>query len=440
MALMLVPIIGAFGMAAEGSRWFVAQRGAQNAADAAVIAAARNACDPADPCHTTALQPTYEQEARSVTSKFGFTHDGGDVVVAASDTWPCPSGGSTCYSVLLTLKSPVYLTRIAGFNGDATAASGQPAQTITALAVAKRMPGTSYCITAYSSNTQAIRFNGGPNIDLTGCDLLAPNGGASCNAHNGDTIRYADVGNTGDGKNCGTERSYDGTATDYYAGLASRLPNPATACSGVYPQTKKTGNNNNDLPASNLLSGSRAFSIASPLCGDQQLTGNLTVTGESVMVIENGRLDLNGYTLSVASGGHLTIIFGGTNNVTASHYVMSSKNGGVLDFSAPNSGDWSGVAIYQDPNLTGSKADLNMSYDGNTPQFKVTGLVYASKANIEIKGAINHASGGDACLAFVVNTLLVSGTGSIFANPTRECDRAGLTELNRVIDKVVLVQ
>ncbi len=438
MALMLVPIIGAFGMAAEGSRWFVAQRGAQNAADAAVIAAARNACDPSDTCHTTALQPTFEEEARSVTSKFGFTHDGGDVDVTATNTWPCPGGGNTCYSVLVTLKSPVYLTRIAGFSGDATAASGQPAQTITALAVAQRMPGTSYCITAYSSDSQAIRFNGTPSLDLTGCDLLAPNGGASCNAHSGDTIRYADVGNVGDGKNCGTERSYDGTATDYYAGLASSIP--SNSCSGSYPQRVKTGQGKDHLASgsSNYISGSQGTQTR---CGDVELSADVTFTGNSTLTIYNGWLNLGGHKLTVASGGSLTIILTGTAGNFDHTIVDIKKSGvttsGVIDYSAPDSGTWSGVAIYQNPALT---QNINMTVSGNNPQFNITGLIYASKAQIEISGAINHATAGDACIAFVVNTLLIQGDGSIFANPTRECDRAGLTELNRVIDKVVLVQ
>ena len=86
---------------------------------------------------------------------------------------------------------------------------------------------------------------------------------------------------------------------------------------------------------------------------------------------------------------------------------------------------------------TGTYDDFTVS--GNNPQFNVTGLIYAPNGNVAISGAINHATAGDACLAFIVKTLQIQGTGSIFAYPTRQCDRAGLTNLNKVNNRVVLV-
>jgi hypothetical protein len=433
MALMLVPVIGSFGFAAEASRWFVSQRGAQNAVDAAVIAAARNNCAATDACHTVGLLPTYDSEAKSVTREFGFTHSGGDVNVVTSNAWPCPGGGNDCYSVLMTLKSPVYLLRITGFNGDATAASGQPAQTIQALAVARRQPGSGFCITAYGDDDDAILFQGAAALDLTGCDLFAPNGGASCNAHTGDTIRYAHVNTAGDGKDCGAERTTPIESADAYAALAGSIP--ADTCGGNYPQRAKSGQNKNHVPAGpNLLPAGTYGSLTR--CGDVELAADITFTGESVLTIHNGWLNLNGKKLSVAAGGHLTIIFSGTAG-SYEHHVTSTSNGAVIDFAAPTSGTWSGVAIYQNPALTDG---VDMLVAGNNPEFNITGLIYAPNAEVELSGAINHATAGDACLAFVVDTLRINGTGSIFAYPTRQCDRAGLTELDRVLDRVVLVQ
>lgn len=444
MALMLVPVIGSFGFAAEASRWFVSQRGAQNAVDAAVIAAARNNCAATDACHTVGLLPTYDSEAKSVTKEFGFTHNGADVDVATSNAWPCPGGGNDCFSVLMTLKSPVYLLRITGFNGDTTAASGQPAQLIQALAVARRLPGSGFCITAYGAADNAIQFQGAAALDLTGCDLYAPNGGASCNAHTGDTIRSAYVNTAGDGKDCGSERTTALDSANAYAALASNIPAADVNCPGgtyaeKYPQSPRTGASKNTVGATKQLSGTRSFSASAPLCGDHKLTGNLTVTGDSVMVIENGRLDLAGYSLTVATDAHLTIVFGGTNTAgqTPDHIVMSTVNGAVIDYPAPMGGTWSGVALYQDPALTDG---VDMLVSGSNPEFNITGLIYAPKAEVELSGAINHATAGDACLAFVVDTLRINGTGSIFAYPTRQCDRAGLTALDKVYDKVVLVQ
>jgi len=62
------------------------------------------------------------------------------------------------------------------------------------------------------------------------------------------------------------------------------------------------------------LTGSLTWPATKFFCGDVQLTGNVNLTTASpgtVMVIENGRLDLNGFTLATQPGSALTIIFSG---------------------------------------------------------------------------------------------------------------------------------
>jgi hypothetical protein len=185
-----------------------------------------------------------------------------------------------------------------------------------------------------------------------------------------------------------------------------------------------------NVDATRQLAGSYDWSTPRIICGDVKLSGNVTVTApNSVLMIGNGRLDLAGHTLRTAGEGSLTLVFGGTTASSGSgfeHYPMSSVSGGALDIAAPTTGPYAGVALFQDPALNGSRNRLDFSYAGNRPAFNVTGLIYLPNARFQIAGAINHHTAGLACIAVVADKIRVSGTGAIFAEPTRDCDRAGL--------------
>src|SRR6202043_3309138 len=131
---------------------------------------------------------------------------------------------------------------------------------------------------------------------------------------------------------------------------------PTNNCSS-YPQ-EPAKKKDSPLPAANQWSGSMNFGpTTAVLCGDQQLVGDTTINN-AVVVIENGQLDTNGYTLR---GSGLTIVFSGTND---SSYQHVPSGGGTFDISAPTSGTWSGVALYQDPALT---TNVDVSAAGNSP-------------------------------------------------------------------------
>ena len=156
------------------------------------------------------------------------------------------------------------------------------------------------------------------------------------------------------------------------------------------------------------------------MCGDLQLTGNVTATASpsGVLVIENGQLDTNGYTFQTTSGSGLTVIFSGTSG----SYTHAPTGGGTLDIAAPTSGVWSGVAIYQDPSLT---TGVDISAAGNSPTWDITGLVYLPHASVTFSGAVNKSSNGNACFALVVDNITINGTGDILTHGG--CASAGLT-------------
>jgi len=392
-------VIGALGLGIEVGFWRVHQRAMQNAADAAAIAAATNSTS------------GYAAEAAAVAAQYGFQNGTGQIAVSVTN--PATAAGCTrsCYQVTISDNVPLLLSQVVGYRGS-TSVGGQRMSTLTATAVATTTVAYSYCVLALaSSGKQGITSDGSPTVNLNGCNTMS-NTSATCNGHNLNAA-VGDAGGTNNG--CGiTQRSNVQTQSDAFASLASNLP--ANSCSGTYPQ-EPTKTHDPPLPASNLLYGNLSSNGVKILCGDQQLTGNVTLN-DTLLVIENGQLDTNGFTFS---GTNLTIAFSGTN---AAGYTHAPTGGGTLDIAAPTSGTWSGVAIYQDPALT---KGMDIAAAGNSPTWNLTGLVYLPHSSVTLNGAVNKSSQGLTCFELVVDNLTINGTGSIFQNDT-QCAAAGLNQ------------
>jgi Flp pilus assembly protein TadG len=403
MGILLPVLVGTVGLGFEVGNWYQVNRGMQNAADSAAIAAATNASS------------NYNVEALAVAAQYGFVNGANNVTVTATNAATCPAGGNTCYGVTITGVVPLYLSQVVGFKGTTTV-NGVPQTSLSATAVAGQgSTPVPLCMLALDKTVGivALQTNGAPKANMARCSIMS-NASATCNGHN----LGADNGlAAGTDNGCGVaEYSNVPVVADPYAHLASNIP---TNTCGSYPQehAKKNGTR---LPASNLWTGTQALSGNAQVCGDLQLTGDVTINtpaAGAVLVIENGQLDTNGHTLTSSSGSGLTVVFTGTN---AAGYTYAPTGGGTLNVAAPTSGVWSGVAIFQDPKLT---TGVDISAAGNSPTWDITGLVYLPNSNVTFSGAVNKSSNGQSCV-LVVNTILINGTGSILS--TGGCAAAGL--------------
>jgi len=135
--------------------------------------------------------------------------------------------------------------------------------------------------------------------------------------------------------------------------------------------------------------------------------------------------------LQTAAGSALTIIFTGTTG----SYTHAPTGGGALDFPAPTSGIWKGIAIYQDPALT---TGVDISAAGNSPTWKITGVVYLPHSSVTFSGAVNKSSNGASCFELVVDNIAINGTGSILANGS--CAAAGVTLPTNNVGAIALVE
>lgn len=431
-ALLLVPLMGMFALGGEVASWMTVQRSLQNAADSAAVAAGTSG-------DATVVngQAAYYWEAQGVAANYSL---GSNVTVSAVSTTasPCPSG-QTCYKVTITRTVPLLLVGIVGYSGNATL-NGANAQTITATAMARGATGAaSLCILALGGDiTSGVTANGTPKSNLNTCSV-ASNGDTSCNGANS-------LQNTGNGygyfsDTCGSNvfsgcASYNGCAAKFSDNLdLNRMTSAArtadlNTCGGSFPQEGP------HLPTSNKWNAAPSVSSSSDtvFCGDVQLQKDIAITGPGTIVIENGQLDMNGHNLT-ATG--VTLVFSGTTSSTSTHIVDDTSNPGnksTLKLSAPSSGTYGGVAMYQDPTLT---SGVDWSSAGSGPNWEITGLAYLPHANVTISGSID-ASNAENCVGLVVNTLNFNG-GGYFANYTG-CKNSGTVLPTAPFARTTLVQ
>lgn len=427
MAFLLPIMVGGLGLGFEVSNWYLQTRSMQNAADAAAIAAASNG------------RSNYDVEAKAVTAQYGFVSGTNNVIVTASNTAACPAGGNTCYSVTISSVVPLYLSQVVGYTGDTTA-NGVKEKTLSSAAVAKQATVQQpICLLGLSQAGQALRTDGAPNSNFTGCSVMS-NSDANCNGSNLQA-NYGLAHGTNNG--CGNKQeSGVPIVPDPYSALATNIPtNTCGSGANAYPQ-EPVKKKDPALPAKNNWSVSKSLSGNVQMCGDVQLTGDVIINTPdnligATLVIENGQLDLNGHTLSTANGSAVTIVFSGTagnythapidNSGGGGQSIICGTNGSCLNIQAPSSpsAPFASIAIYQDPNMT---TPTNFTYAGNSPTWDITGAVYMPYASVDMKGAINKSANGAVCMVMVANDVTVDGTGSIYAQTPdgSGCKSAGL--------------
>jgi Flp pilus assembly protein TadG len=420
MAFLLPVIVGGLGLGFEASNWYLQTRAMQNAADSAVIAAATN------------NGSNYDVEAKAVAAQYGFVNGTNNVTITASNTATCPAGGNTCYGVTITGMVPLFLSQVVGYAGDTTV-NGVKEKTLSSAAIAKKSTKQQpICLLALSNSGTALRTNGAPNSDFTGCTIMS-DATSTCNGSNLKAT-YGLAHGTNNG--CGiTQESNIPVVNDPYLAMKNNIPaNTCGTKANNFPQLTKKGST---WSGGTSWSGSKNLNGTLQMCGDVQLTGNVVIntpdskTG-AVLVIENGQLDLNGFTLSTANGSAVTIVFSGvTTNPTGNYQHIptdnSSGQGGVLNIQAPSGSSalFQGMAIYQDPNLT---TGVDITYKGNNPDWKISGGVYLPNSNVQISGAVSQSTNGADCFTMITSTVWINGTSNIYQQSPdgSGCKQAGL--------------
>lgn len=461
VALMFVPILGIMGLAAEASSWMLTGRAMQNAADAAVIAAANTAYQEcllyeANNNSTTCTSNTntnYVYTGKAVTSNYGFSDGSGNVSVSVATT-TCPTGNSAittslpCYKVAVSKTLPIFLVKVVGYNGNS---NGSQLITSQAIAGAVTNVPSPLCLLALGTyvgngaNGYAFNSSGGQSINLAGCPVGAM-GNMKCDGSNLGAPYGVATGTDGGSAGCGVVGLNGQSITNPYSNLASNVP--ANTCSTYSLQTVSS----TDLSSP----GTKIF------CGSVTLpSGTNTISGgDHVWVIENGILNMNGATLQTAAESGVVIIFTSPSTTKLNQYLFDNNSSntpgvsttynlgannwnagyiagsGTLNISSPSSGAWKGMTLYQDPTpwpTTGNNKTYNWTYNGASSGFVIdlSGVMYMPNANMTINGAFAKASSGYECFVLVTNTMTSNGgSGNMLApnlsDPTKQCPQQGV--------------
>ncbi len=151
------------------------------------------------------------------------------------------------------------------------------------------------------------------------------------------------------------------------------------------------------------------------LCGDVQLAGNVTLTGSNVIVIRNGKLDMNGKSITTASGASATIIFAG-GAAAQEVYSHFPTGGGTINVSSPTSG-----TVVGRRNLPGSQPDERGRYqrlrqqsvlEHQRPCLSPSFVGYVQRRRRESDDRIG-------CFALVVDNITINGTASMLSGTVR---------------------
>jgi Flp pilus assembly protein TadG len=424
-ALILPVLLGACGLGSEVAYWFYSVRAMQNAADSAAVAAATNGSS------------SYATEAQAVTSLYGYQNGAGQVTVSALNTAACPAGGANCYSVTITKLTPLFLSQLVGFKGTTTV-NGVHYTQLTATATATIQANADACVLVLDpSDSNAMTTTGG-NINLKGCDLQVDSNSSDAMSVTGGTINASGINVVGNYQSTGgnltpTPATGKPAVSDPYAGLYAQndvasIGSQSASCTSTKPVTV-TGTTET-LPPGNYCGGISVTGGSLTLsAGQYNIAGGISVTGGSLtlgagqyniagglsdtggsLTLGAGQYNIMGGTLSF-TGGTVTgsgVTFVLTNDNGGS-YATEQLTGGVVNLSAPTSGEWAGMLFYENPN---APTGVTQSFTGGSNTF--TGALYFPTQTLDYTGGSTASS----CTQIVAYKLQFTGGSTIGSSCT----------------------
>ena len=411
-ALLIVPLVGAMGMAVETSDWYLNQRALQNAADSAALSAGMNGGTGAGSL-CSLLPGNFDCEAKAVAAKYGFVDGANNVTVTVTcmaktatgscTAGTCPGGAIKCYKVAITKKLPLSIMQIVGYTGTTTVNS-QNGVTLYASSTSEPAAAaqTGGCMLAIGSSNQsgAIDISGGANIQAPNCGVYDDStSNTALIATNSGTINASGIYVSGGLSESGapnlspTPTTNSTAASDPYAGATA--PTVGSNCD----QTNYSIGNGNK--ANINASGSTPYIFC----------GGFSAQGAAVVTFGAGTYVIKGGTFSVSNGATVTASQGSTFYLTGGA-TLSLSGGTTTTITAPSSGNYAGIAIWDDSgNTTGSAATVSFS---NGATLDYVGVLYLPGHTLNVTGGFGNTPGK--CSQIIADVINVSNGITLNSN------------------------
>lgn len=369
LALVLPVLVGVTSLAIETGLWFAERRVLQNAADAAALS---GAFELTAGRRTTVLQSALADGRRNAAD-------------AAFTIHTPPIAGKyagNAAAVEVTVSRPQALLLAALFLGD---------MQVGARAVALAGSAGDACILALERvESSAAEFTGSADIVLKDCGVKANSASAQALTISGSSSLTAQFVETvggyqvsGSGHLTVDSAITNATATD---DPFKALSNPTVGgCS-----------------QSNYKQNGTATLSPGVYCGGLDLGAHARITlSPGVYVVKGGSVKINGG--AQVSGSGVTLFLTGS----AGDYAQVDINGGAqLDLSAPSSGSYAGVLMFQDRN---APAGGDNKFNGGA-SMSLNGALYFPGQQVEFKGNTSNAGG---CTRIVADTVTFTGDATL---------------------------
>ena len=400
-------IVGSAGLASDTIQWSLWKRQLQRAADSAAMAGvyAEVLGNSVGTCSATNI-PTATNTDPVAYDIRKNNHTGMTPECALTN----PPSTGTFSTDTNAVKVDLSVQRTLSFSSMFMST----APTIRASATATIVPGGTYCaIARVNTATTGISAGGNATLNLrcgmitnsTSMDAAIAFGSSSVTAS-----PVAAVGGIDANDNWGS-----GTVLQPFS-----LPQP-DPFENVYPPTPSgcqkfsdwdTGNNNKPNGTVDLTAAGSPITAGGTYClkensGTFNIQGNI-ILPSGTYVLDATSINMNNSNASITCHACTFVLTSSTAATQPGSVGTISVNGGKIDLTAPDSGTFSGIAIYQDRRASQCTNNCNLM-NGNANS-TLQGAIYLPNQQLTFNGTTGMNA---ACLQMVAWTLTFTGNSSI---------------------------
>jgi hypothetical protein len=382
-----------------------AQAAADSAAQAAAIYANRNgfscgaggvSCNTAYTCvNPPVTPPVTALEAGCLYAKAnGFLNAGSQTVtlIANNTTPPNESGNSPALWIQATVSQTVTNSFLywAGFHGGNVTSQAISGVTIT--------PASSCIYVLDNGNTAgALNASGSASLTASSCDIWINSSSSSALLESGSATLTASQIEVHGGTNISGSATAHPAPTTGAAVIADPLANlPAPAVSTTCLATNYN------------ISGTATASLGPGVyCGGMTMSGSAVVNlqSNSIYILNGGGLNVSGSVQ--LTGTNVMFFLTGQHGYTSA--PMNLSGSAIISLTAPASGSYRGVLVYQDRSSTYASSN---TISGSVP-INGSGTFYFPSTKLNLSGSMSAGS-----FALVVWDLNVSGSATLDQDAT----------------------
>ncbi len=394
-ALVMTMLMGFAGLAVEAGLWYGDRRSEQTAADAAALGAAYRIYEAGtnDPDEIEDLEDEIVTAGEESSARNDYTNGEDGVVLTINNAPESGPNAGNDLAVEAILVKPRATMMSSFFLGDSVS--------ISSRAVAVVADSGPFCVLALDPSAgAALRFGGAAELEMEACGIVVNSSASNAMDLIGGAIvgaTYADI--------VGNYTKSSNSTLDLEEGApnvgAEEVPDPyahldvptGTGCQFGTPGQYKV-----DKDVTATLSPGR-------YCGGIKINAGAVVTmnpGNYVMV--GGSFDVAGHATVTGSGVTIFLTGSGTNyaNVT----INADAN---VTLSAPTSGDYEGLAFFQDRNAPVIDTGAPNKFNGGGTM-NISGALYFPRQLIQYSGGNSTGTG---CMRMVAYQVEFIGTSNV---------------------------